>query len=248
MGELINRYIAEAAPLKKSAANIRQCLNGRRPTFGAYSLAALQPRHIAAYREECLASDKPGATVAKEMKCLSLVIDAAVEDWGFRSRTTPCAAPGCPQPRPEGIGGSRVQEEQAVLSVCAKSRTPMLVAVVLAIETGMRLGELFALDWRDIDTMKRTATLRETKNGESRVVPLSSAALRVLSELPRHISNGRVGIASRTHGGVLWQEPASLTCAFTTCAMRRYPGDPASIRRTPTYAAFRPESASTGVR
>lgn len=40
--------------------------------------------------------------------------------------------------------------------------------------------------------MKRTATLWETKNGESRAVPLSTVALGVLAELPRHISNGKV--------------------------------------------------------
>jgi integrase len=69
----------------------------------------------------------------------------------------------------------------------------MLVAIVkLAVEPGMRLGELLARDGSDIDVAKRTASLRETKNGESRVVPLSGSALGVLTGLPRHISNGKV--------------------------------------------------------
>lgn len=78
----------------------------------------------------------------------------------------------------------------------------MLVPVVrLAIETGMRLAELLALEWRDIDVTKRTASLRE-----SRVVPLSGSALGVLTGLPRHISNekcsghGHDGTASRMRG------------------------------------------------
>lgn len=50
VGLLVDRYIAEVAPLKKSASNICQCLTRLRLTFGDYSLAVLQARHVTAYR------------------------------------------------------------------------------------------------------------------------------------------------------------------------------------------------------
>jgi hypothetical protein len=83
IGELIDRYINEIAPQKKSAANMSRCLTALKVPFGHYALAALQPRHVAAYRDERLSAGRAGATIVKKMKSLSLVIDAAVKDGGF---------------------------------------------------------------------------------------------------------------------------------------------------------------------
>jgi integrase len=58
--------------------------------------------------------------------------------------------------------------------------------VTLAVETGMRLGELLSLEWRLIDVEQRTATLPLTKNGEKRIVPLSPTALHTLAAKERN--------------------------------------------------------------
>ena len=42
----------------------------------------------------------------------------------------------------------------------------MLVPVVhFAIETGMRMGEILSLEWRNVDMTQRVATLPDTKTG-----------------------------------------------------------------------------------
>ncbi len=51
----------------------------------------------------------------------------------------------------------------------------------------MRRGELLTLKWADIDLKKQRAFLKLTKNGESRTVPLSSDAVRILENWPRSI-------------------------------------------------------------
>ena len=50
-----------------------------------------------------------------------------------------------------------------------------------AIETGMRLGELLKLRWEDVNLGIKTALIKETKNGDSRAIPLSVAAIGALS-------------------------------------------------------------------
>jgi integrase len=55
----------------------------------------------------------------------------------------------------------------------------------------MRRGELVNLHWNDTDFIRRVALLKDTKNGESRTVPLSSTAIQILQNLPRRI-DGRV--------------------------------------------------------
>lgn len=79
----------------------------------------------------------------------------------------------------------------------------MLAPVVrFAIETRMRMGEILALQWRYVDLQSRVATLPDTKTGDARQVPLSTAALAALASLPRHISNGRVFWAWKASDGL----------------------------------------------
>jgi integrase len=67
----------------------------------------------------------------------------------------------------------------------------------------MRRGELLSLTWDNVDLKKQIAFLPETKNGETRTVPLSSRAVAVLEALPRSIG-----------GKVFPTTPAALKKAF----------------------------------
>jgi integrase len=63
----------------------------------------------------------------------------------------------------------------------------MLPLVKFALETAMRRGEILGLRWEYIDLQKRIAFIPLTKNGESRTVPLSTAAIEILRALPRDL-------------------------------------------------------------
>ncbi len=51
----------------------------------------------------------------------------------------------------------------------------------------MRQGELIRLRWEHINLDRRTAHLPDTKNGESRTVPLSTTAIQVLHAQPQSV-------------------------------------------------------------
>jgi integrase len=57
--------------------------------------------------------------------------------------------------------------------------------IILAVETGMRRGEILSLRWEHIDLDRRVAHLPLTKNGGSRDIPLSTRAATTLAELGR---------------------------------------------------------------
>jgi len=83
------------------------------------------------------------------------------------------------------------------------------VRIRFALETAMRRSELAGMTWDQVDIKKRTVTLLETKNGEKRIVPLSTEAIRILSTLPRRID-----------GKVWGMEPDSITQAFVRAVFR----------------------------
>jgi integrase len=73
----------------------------------------------------------------------------------------------------------RGYKEWAVHDTYTDYLTPL---VLLAINTGLRRGELLQLTWRDLDLQRRILTVRGegAKTGQTRHVPLNSEAIRVM--------------------------------------------------------------------
>ena len=83
--------------------------------------------------------------------------------------------------------------------------------IALAVETGMRRGELLSIKWQNIDWKARTLDILKTKNGHPRTIPLTPKALETLSGLPTNservfpVSSNAVRLAwgrLRTRAGV----------------------------------------------
>ena len=86
------------------------------------------------------------------------------------------------------------------MEACRKSRSVGLeCAVILAIETGMRRGEIAGMSWEQVDFSAHVVRLKRTKNGDNRIVPLSIKAEDALRALPRNIS-GKVFSFSDSNG------------------------------------------------
>jgi len=192
LAEILERYRREVTPTKRGAAdeNLRLKAMAQRP-FARIRMSALTSSQLAAYRDERL-KVVSGATVNREFSVLSHAIDTARREWDVYLPTNPCTLVRRPpqgRPRDRRLQGD---EEKRLLAACRGARNKWLVHfVALAIETGMRRGELLGLLWDNVDLERRTAFLPVTKNGESRGVPLSSRAIEVLRALPPS-TNGRV--------------------------------------------------------
>lgn len=65
------------------------------------------------------------------------------------------------------------KEREALLKACKASDSKQLYSIVVfALSTGARKGEIMNLTLADLDLSRNRATLRETKNGETRSVPI----------------------------------------------------------------------------
>lgn len=81
----------------------------------------------------------------------------------------------------------------------ATTRQVVCAALVLAMNTAMRLGEMVSLEWGDIDLSGRVARLNDTKNSDDRVVPLNKTAMTVLEgleDLPKPLPRSRDSLSA----------------------------------------------------
>lgn len=61
--------------------------------------------------------------------------------------------------------------------------------VLMALYTGTRRMELLKLAWGDVNLQQRLMTIRESKSGESRVIPMHDVVYNTLRKLTRRIDN-----------------------------------------------------------
>lgn len=192
LAEALERYEREVTPRKKGAKQERlRIALWRRDPLAQYSLANIRGADLAAWRDKRLNAGTSPTTVRNDLALLSHLFNTAIKEWGLESLSNPIEKikmPTAARARDRRLVGD---EEMRLLEACRASSCPWLAPVVtLALETAMRQGEMLSLTWDNIDLPRRVAHLPDTKNGESRDVPLSTAAVTVLSTLPRAI-NGR---------------------------------------------------------
>ena len=185
--ELLERYLDEVTPLKKGAASETNRLRAliRLPLAQRF-VASIRGMDIARFRDERLLKVTP-STVKRDLVLLGHTFEVARKEWGmhFHNPVRDIKLPAENRPRDRRLQDG---EEARLLAACKQARNPWLLPVVqLALETAMRQGELIRLRWENIDLNRRTAHLPDTKNGESRSVPLSTTAIRVLRSLPRSL-------------------------------------------------------------
>ncbi|APG86142.1 integrase family protein [Sinorhizobium americanum CCGM7] len=187
LGELLERYQREVSPTKRGSVQEIQRIDVLRRHDLAYrTMVGLGQQDIASFRDERLRSVAP-STAVRELAILSHVIEVAIRDWGLPLARNVVKLVRRPVIRNERSRRLTGDEEQRLLDGCDAGQIPFLkTIVILAIETGMRRGEILGLKWSDISQNRRVITLTMTKNGSGREVPLSQRAFQALSEWRGH--------------------------------------------------------------
>ena len=124
-------------------------------------------------------------------------------------------------------------EEEQLLMVAAREYGGNLEAIIrFALETTMRRGEIAAMRWGHLEKGGRVLIVPDTKNGDPRMVPLSTTAAGILRDLPRRIDGKVWGVRADSTSPKPLTAPAaaptSRICASMTYGMRPLLG---SLRR-----------------
>ncbi|WP_028317595.1 tyrosine-type recombinase/integrase [Desulfobulbus elongatus] len=235
VAEMIDRYIADVVPNKKDQVNTTNQLLYWKAQIGHLVLADVTTAKIVAGRDLLLKEPytirktvgasvaterrRSPATVNRYMAAISHCFTVAVTEWQWLEVNPAHGIKKQGEPRGR-IRFLSDDERERLLAACLASPNPLLYpAVVLALSTGMRHGEIMNLTWADVDFENQRITLHDTKNGERRVVHLMGKALLLLQELKtRNLRGGShlvfPGKAALNNG------PASIRTAWLT-ALRK---------------------------
>lgn len=154
----------------------------------------MQAKDFAQYRDQRLQKVATN-TVRLDLAVLSHLYTIAINEWCLPLEH-PLKRIKKPSPGPARdrllVGDEESRLFAALRLVDTRSTAPWLgPCITLAIETGMRAGELLSLQWSQVNFGTSIIRLDNTKNGTPRSVPLSEKAQDCLLHLPRHIG-GRV--------------------------------------------------------
>ncbi|TVO64221.1 site-specific integrase [Denitromonas ohlonensis] len=184
--DIADRYIAEVAPKHKGGeieiGRLKKIL--RDQSFVDKPLAALRTEDLQDFIGERLADVRP-ATVDRDIDVISQTLRYASDVWKIGPAESPLLGLKRPKyfnERDRRLGSG--DERRLLEAARADENEYIEPVIILAIETAMRRSEILSFSARDVDFDRRFILLRETKNGQSRKVPLTRRAMSVLRGLP----------------------------------------------------------------
>jgi len=184
VGELLERYEEEVSPLHKSHQVEKYRLKKLKRHLGDRRVSMLSPALICRYRDQRLKMVSP-ASLKRELVILSSVLNTAIKEWGINLQQNPVSMVSLPK-----VGRGRDRrlepgEEEKLLSASDELKR----IIIVALETGMRRGEILNIKKSHIDFNRQTLLIPLTKTDTPRTIPLSSRAIQALREQLRGSQN-----------------------------------------------------------
>lgn len=191
LGEALRKFRLEVA---RNRWETNRLLLLERDPIAKVALARLDSSHLTDLRNRELARGVEGTTVRRAVSLLSSVFKAA-RGWKWLGHN-PLQDFERPPPKPGRARGLSQAEIDGVVEalgyaggVPQNDSQQVAVAFLLAIETGMRAGELLSLVWPQVHP--KHVHLEKSKNGDERDVPLSARA-RTMVESLRGLDEAKV--------------------------------------------------------
>ena len=186
LGDLVKRYRDFVVPEKKGAEVEIIVLNAfLREPICKRPLSKLTPSDFIQYRNsrlKCVQS----STLRRQLNPIRHMFQIAINEWGIPLKENPLDK--VTLKAKDNRRERRLKDgEYEKLLAAARTRQNLFIEkiIILAIETGMRRGEILNLCWDQVDLKRRSVTILESKNGYSRTIPITQLATITLQALPR---------------------------------------------------------------
>jgi integrase len=192
-------YMPRAKKEKRSWLTDEQRINKLiNPALGHLPMASIKKADIQEFVDELAESGAAPSTVKQYMaiirRAYNMATEVMVDDQPLFAGTNPTKGvklPGVKNARDRFLTG---EEAEKLISAAAKlQRSDLHDAIVLSLNTGLRLGELRRLTWLDVDFLSNILNVREeAQRKPGGKVPINEAAKTVL--LSRKESSNRTDL------------------------------------------------------
>lgn len=188
--EVIDKYIKEVSIHKKSYREERlRLFRLMEMPLGRIYLIDLNEDDFRLWRDERL-SKVSVASVLREWNTLSHIMTMACGEWKFLKENPlkNVRKPKTPHERTRRYHADEI-EKLTFVSGFSLNQTPLTTlsraggAMLFALETAMRAGEICNAKWKDYNRQTRILHIPMSKNGHSRNVPLSTKAVAILDTM-----------------------------------------------------------------
>jgi integrase len=199
LSDALDRYSRGVTPQKKGEKQEKNRIAAwKKSSLASRPLSSIRGMDIAEWRDKRLADKKSPTTIRNDLAVLSHLFTVAAKEWGLETLSNPVQKiklPAAGRARDRRLDVAKNSdgktEQDRLLAACEARPVKWLAPLVrLAVATAMRQGELLALQWENIDEEKQFARLVDTKNGEARDVPLSTAAIAALEDMKPPVPEG----------------------------------------------------------
>ena len=172
--EFSERYLKYAREHKRSWKRDAGVLTKLNEYFGSIRLDQLTGWSVEEYKAHS-SKTVTHSTVNRELAVLKTMLTLA-RKWGVIAEN-PAADVSLYRETQRTFETLSEADEPALLEACAPHLRPL---VVVALNTGMRRGELLALKWEHVDLSKRLITITRSKSGKVRYIPINDTVCDAL--------------------------------------------------------------------
>jgi integrase len=176
--EMMEKYLNEHAIKKASYKSFRSHVGNLNLFLGDYALVDITPKLINEYKLKRKKDGVKSGSINRELATLKKAFNLALKEWEW-VKENPASKVSSEEESNKRDRWLTFEEEDRLLEVCYP---PWMKEIVLfALNTGMRLGEILALRWGDVDLLRKTVVVMKSKNKDRRTIPINKKVFDLLN-------------------------------------------------------------------
>jgi len=183
--KFVKRYLEDySKPNKKSWTRDITSTNALLKFFSGKNLSQITSWQVEKYKADRqreisrFGREISKSSINRELACLKTIFNKAI-DWDLVSVNPVTKVKLFPE-KPNKLRVVSDQEFQNVYNNASDFLKPILVT---GINTGMRRGEIFNLKWEDVNMKEGYILVRESKNNDSRIIPINKVLMETLNSV-----------------------------------------------------------------
>lgn len=177
--DFAKEYFEYSKVNKKSWERDRTSLKALTEFFDNILLSKITAGYIEKYKTKRI-GEVSSASINRELACLSAMFSLAKKSKFVDEN--PVREVSKFQERKLEL---RILSKEEIADLIEKSSGHLRKIIILALNTAMRRGEIFALKWKDVDFEKGFIYIAVTKSGVMRKIPMNSLVIEALKNMKR---------------------------------------------------------------